>query len=301
MQAQSFVLTFDVGGSHVNAGLCRLADLQILHVAGADHKSITTFEGFADLLYRLGSEAANGETDLAGASLAVPGPFDLAAGVSHMEHKLTYLKGKNLRNALAERFGWTPDRLRFLNDAAAYVLGEVGAGSLKGAHRAVGLTLGTGVGCAFVVEGHAVVTGPGVPPGGEIWDYPYAGGIVEDLISTRRIKADYAALAGTEREVADIAASASSDANARRVFEDFGLRLGEVLRNVIAPFQPQMVMIGGGISRSSQLFLPFTEEHLHGLSFRVVTSALLDRAPLAGAGQFWREESMTAESAATPA
>lgn len=299
MQAHPFVLTYDVGGSHVNAGLCRLSDLQILHIAGADHKSIDTFEGFADLLHQLGVEAAAGESGLAGASLAVPGPFDLVAGVSHMEHKLTYLKGKSLRNGLAERFGWTADRLRFLNDAAAYVLGEVGAGSLKGAHRAVGLTLGTGVGCAFVVDGRAVVTGPGVPPGGEIWNYPYAGGIVEDLISTRRIKADYAALAGTEREVADIAASASSDANARRVFEDFGLRLGEVLRNVIAPFQPQMVMIGGGISRSSQLFLPFTEEHLHGLSLRVVTSALLDRAPLAGAGQLWREESNAASASAS--
>lgn len=299
MQAHPFVLTYDVGGSHINAGLCRLADLQILRMAGADHKAVETFDGFADLLHRLGMEAAGGETGIAGASLAVPGPFDLVAGVSHMEHKLTYLKGQSLRNGLAERFGWTADRLRFLNDAAAYVLGEVGAGSLKGAHRAAGLTLGTGVGCAFVVEGRAVVTGPGVPPGGEIWNYPYAGGIVEDLISTRRIKADYAALAGTEKEVAEIAASAASDANARRVFEDFGLRLGEVLRNVIAPFQPQMVMIGGGISRSSQLFLPFTEEHLHGLTFRVVTSALMDRAPLAGAGQFWREESNAASVSAS--
>ncbi|MFP5237002.1 MAG: ROK family protein [Acidobacteriota bacterium] len=297
MQAHPFVLTYDVGGSHINAGLCRLSDLQILRMAGADHKSIDTFEGFVDLLHRLGVEAAAGEADLAGASLAVPGPFDLIAGVSEMEHKLTYLKGKSLRNALAARFGWATDRLRFLNDAAAYVLGEVGAGSLKGARRAVGLTLGTGVGCAFVVEGRAVVTGPGVPAGGEIWNYPYRGGIVEDLISTRRIKADYAGLAGTEREVAEIASRASSDPHARRVFEDFGLRLGEVLRNVIAPFQPQLVMIGGGISRSAQLFLPFTEEHLHGLSFRVVTSALLDRAPLAGAGQFWREESTGTESA----
>lgn len=293
LPSHSFVLTYDVGGSHVNAGLCRLSDLQILRIAGADHKSVNTFEGFVDLLHNLGVEAAAGETDIAGASLAVPGPFDLIAGVSHMEHKLTYLKDKSVRNALAERFGWGPDRLRFLNDAAAYVLGEVGAGSLKGARRAVGLTLGTGVGCAFVVEGRAVVTGPGVPAGGEIWNYPYRGGIVEDLISTRRIKADYLALTGTEKDVADIAASAASDAHARRVFEEFGLHLGQVLCDVIAPFRPDMVMIGGGISRSSQLFLPFTDEYLHGLTFRVVTSALLDRAPLAGAGHFWREEAAT--------
>ncbi len=290
VQSFLFVLTYDVGGSHVNAGLCRLADLRIMRVAGADLHAIATFEEFADLLYKLGREAAADETSIAGASLAVPGPFDLIAGVSHMEHKLTYLNGRSLRNALAERFGWTPDRLKFLNDACAYLLGEVGAGSVKGAHRAAGLTLGTGIGSAFAVDGHVVTFGEGVPPGGEIWNYPYAGGTVEDLISTRRIKADYAALTGEENEVASIAASASTDPAARRVFEDFGLHLGYVLRDVIAPFRPNMVVLGGGISRSSQLFMPFTEEVIHRLGFSVVMSTLMDRAPLAGAGQFWREE-----------
>lgn len=294
MQSSSFVLTYDVGGSHVNAGLCRLADLRVLRVAGADLHAVSSFEEFADLLYRLGREAAAEETDIAGASLAVPGPFDCVAGVSQMEHKLTYLYGKSLRNALAERFGWTPDRLRFLNDACAYLLGEVGAGSVKGAHRAAGLTLGTGVGSAFAVDGHAVVAGDGVPPGGEIWNYPYAGGTVEDLISTRRIKADYAALTGEDKDVAAIAADAAKDAAARQVFEDFGLHLGNVLRDVIAPFHPNMVVLGGGISRSSQLFMPFVEETVHGLGFSVVMSALMDRAPLAGAGQFWREAGVPA-------
>lgn len=258
---------------------------------GADLKSIDTFEGFADLLHQLGRACAADETDIAGASLAVPGPFDCVAGVSQMEHKLTYLYGRSLRNALAERFGWPPDRLRFLNDACAYLLGEVGAGSVRGASRTAGLTLGTGVGSAFAIDGRAVTSGSGVPPGGEIWNLPYAGGTVEDLISTRRIKADYAALTGTEKDVADIAASACTDAAAREVFENFGLHLGQVLRDVIAPFRPNLVMIGGGISRSAQLFLPFTEEYLHGLGFRVAISMLHERAPLAGAGQFWREES----------
>ena len=294
MPTTSFVLTYDVGGSHVNAGLCRLPDLNIVRIAGADLHSIGTFDAFADLIYRLGQEAANGETSIAGASLAVPGPFDCETGVSQMEHKLTYLYGRNLRNALAERFAWNPDRLRFLNDACAYLLGEVGAGSVKGAQRAAGLTLGTGVGSAFAIHGRAVTSGVGVPPGGEIWNYPYAGGTVEDLISTRRIKADYAALTGSEKDVAAIAASAPGDAAARQVFEDFGLHLGKVLRDVIGPFRPNMVVLGGGISRSAQLFLPFMDEIVHGLGFQVVMSTLLDKAPLAGAGQFWREESALA-------
>jgi glucokinase len=289
-QQHQFVLTYDVGGSHVGAGLCRLSDLSLIRTAEASISEVSTFEQFVDLLHRIGIEAAAGEPSIAGASLAVPGPFDHEAGVSLMEHKLQYLYGKKLGAALAQRFGWTPDRVCFLNDAASYVLGEVGAGSLKGAKRAAGLTLGTGVGAAFVVDGHHLQQGEGVPPGGEIWNFPYKGGIVEDLISTRALKAAYTQRTGRDLEVAQIAASASNDADAREVFAAFGTQLGEVLRDVVAPFRPDMVMIGGGISRSLQLFLPQVEKEIAGLGFAVVASKLLDQAPLAGAGQYFREE-----------
>ena len=285
-----YVLTFDVGGSHVSAGLCRLPDLELIRTAGGSLHDIASFPAFVDLLHRLGSEAAASEQNIAGASLAVPGPFDLEAGISLMEHKLQYLHGKDLRGTLARSFGWQPEQLRFLNDACAFLLGEVGRGAVEGADRAVGLTLGTGIGSAFALHGRCITTGEGVPPGGEIWNHPYAGATVEDLISTRRLKADYTALTGADVDVVQIAASAAHDAPARQVFEDFGTHLGHVLRDVIAPFRPDMVVLGGGISRSSQLFLPAAERQILGLDFCLVTSRLLDRAPLVGAGQFWREE-----------
>jgi glucokinase len=286
----TLVLTFDVGGSHVSAGLCRLSDLKVIRVASAPLGEIASFEEFVDLLDSLGTEAAGAEKNIAGASLAVPGPFDCQAGVSLMKHKLKPLYGKNLRGALAAKFELKTDKIRFLNDACAYLLGEVGAGSVKGAKRAAGLTLGTGVGSAFAIDGRAVTEGDGVPPGGEIWDFPYADGTVEDLISTRKLKADYLALTGKDIEVIEIAAAAATEPAARQVFETFGLHLGQVLRDVVAPFRPDMVVIGGGISRSATLFLPVTEGQIAGLGFRVVKSTLLDLAALVGAAQFWREE-----------
>lgn len=294
MADSSFVLGYDVGGSHVNAGLCRLKDLQVLHVAGASLAGVDTFDGFADLLHRVGMEAAGSEASLAGASLAVPFPFDCEAGMSLMEHKLTALYRRDLRGALAARFGWKREQFLFLNDAGAYLLGEVGAGAVKGASRAVGLTLGTGVGCAFAVDGVCVRDGEGVPPGGEIWDFPYAGGTVEDLISTRALKREYLARTGRDAEVAAIAAAAERDPDARAVFASFGEHLGQVLRDVVAPFHPEKVVIGGGIARSAHLFLPATEMQLAGQGFSVVQSALWDHAPLAGAAQFWRESARRA-------
>jgi glucokinase len=297
----TFVLAYDVGGSHVSAGLCSLADLKVVRVEGAHLAGVDTFEAFADLLHNLGVKAASATRNqsIVGASLAVPFPFDTEAGMSLMEHKLTALYRRDLRGALAQRFGWQRDQFRFLNDAGAYLLGEVGAGAVKGAKRAVGLTLGTGVGCAFAIDGAQVTEGPSVPPGGEIWDYPYSDGTVEDLISTRAVKGEYLARTGRDLEVSAIAAAAENDADAREVFVTFGQHLGEVLRDVVAPFHPDMVVIGGGIARSAKLFLPEAEKQIAHLDFHVVESALWEQAPLVGAAHFWREQTSAAHSPST--
>ena len=285
-----YVITFDVGGSHIGAGLCRLADLEIEHSASGPLEGVNSFDGFAELVARLGREAAHGETGIDGASLAVPGPFDLTNGISLIQHKLQFLYKKDLRGALAQRFGWKAEQVRFLNDAAAYVLGEVGRGSLRGTMRSVGLTLGTGVGCAFVVNGKHVTSGDGVPPGGEIWNFPYEGRTVEDLISTRAIKSAFEKRTGASKEVFEIAELAAEDKDARVVWDGFGDALGRVLRDVIAPFRPERVMVGGGIARSAELFLPAAERVIAGLGFSAVTDELDGQAPLVGAGQYWREE-----------
>ena len=145
-------------------------------------------QAFVEVLYSLGKQAAEGVDGVEGAELAMPGPFDYGQGISWMKHKMPYLYGVNLSEALAARFGWNASQVRFLNDAAAYLLGEVGAGAAQGVKRVAVFTLGTGVGSGFAVDGRVVTDGKGVPPGGEIWNVPYAGGIVEDQISTRALQ-----------------------------------------------------------------------------------------------------------------
>ena len=71
----------------------------------------------------------------------MPGPFDYAAGVSWMQHKLAYLYGFDLRGALARQLGTAPDKVRFLNDAAAYLMGEMTGGAARSVDRVVGITL----------------------------------------------------------------------------------------------------------------------------------------------------------------
>lgn len=280
------VLVYDVGGSHVAAAVCHRAGYGLGRVLSRPHPEEATAEAFVSMLHRLGMEAGGGE-EIAGAALAFPGPFDFAAGVSWMKHKLPYLYGMDLRGELAARFGWEPGQVRFLHDSAAFLLGEIGAGAARGVARAVGITLGTGIGSAFAVDGQIVTSGAGVPPDGEVWNLQYEGGIVEDLVSTRALQASYERQTGVKREVAELAGRVGTDAAAAAAFVEFGRHLGRALGGALAGFAPDVIVLGGGISRSPQLFLPAAQREMAGLGAELRVSQLLDHAALAGAGVEW--------------
>lgn len=283
------VLVYDVGGSHVSAAVCFRDGYRLGTVVRANLPDEQTSEAFLEMLHSLSTKAIEGMLQgVEGAEFAMPGPFDYEKGISWMKHKMPYLYGVNVSEALAAKFGWQPTQVRFLNDAAAYLLGEVGAGAARGVKRVVCFTLGTGVGSAFAVDGHVVTEGKGVPPGGEIWNVPYEGGIVEDKISTRALKAAYLERRGQEREVASIAHYATGgEPAAVEVFQEFGAALGIVIKRLLTDFAPDVVVLGGGISRSAHLFYAATERELEGTGFDLRIAELGDNAPLAGAGVAW--------------
>ncbi|WP_263355784.1 ROK family protein [Acidicapsa ligni] len=308
------VLVYDVGGSHISAALCS-EDTYALHgLTRAPLPAEFSVASFGRLIHTLGEHAAQLaskiagplQIPIAGACLAMPGPFDYENGISHIQHKLHSLFEVDLKSALATRFDWKPDQVRFVNDAAAFLLGEVGAGAAKGFSRAIGLTLGTGIGAAFAVDGHIVTSGAGVPPGGEMWNAPYNGATVEDFVSTRFLRSLYQTLTGLDAEVSVIADTAQGDqpcpeidhttkpdpndahCRARQAFLDFGRHLGLALNQHASTFAPDVIVLGGGIARASQLFLPATRKVLNaGIKAEIVISALMDEAPLAGAGVHW--------------
>jgi glucokinase len=71
------------------------------------------------------------------------------------------------------------------------------------------------------------------------------------------------------------------------VFEEFGKNLGIALKKLLADFDPDVVVLGGGIAKSAHLFLPAAKLELAGTRFEVRTAELWENAPLAGAGVAW--------------
>ena len=89
--------------------------------------------------------------------VAVPGPFDYEQGIGLFRDvgKFDSLYGVDVRHGLLTRIRPAPDTIRFLNDADAFGVGEYAAGAARGHDRAVCITLGTGVGSAFLDRGRA--------------------------------------------------------------------------------------------------------------------------------------------------
>src|SRR5690606_9885973 len=126
--------------------------------------------------------------DLAGIGIAMPGPFDYVNGISLIKGlgKYEALYGMNIKGELKARMMLPQDvPVIFANDAVCFARGEYSYGSALGYRRVVALTLGTGLGAAFLEDGRRVDKGPEVPDGGVLYNIPYGNGIAEDCFSTR--------------------------------------------------------------------------------------------------------------------
>ncbi len=279
----SGILAFDVGGSHIAAALATGDEVGLRVTVEVNPDS-----GAGEILarWRQAGLAALAGAEAAGAAVAFPRPFDYAAGVCRTRHKFAALYGRDLRQELAGVLALAPAAVRFVNDADAFLVGALRAEGLEGEARAIGITLGTGLGSAFWAAGGIVESGPGIPAEGEIYCLPWRGATLEEALSTRAIVRAYAAAGGEALPPRLIAARAEAgEARARAVWADFGRELAAGLQPLLAAFRPSTVLLGGNMSRAAAWFLPAAVEALAGLEVRWLPVAALDTAALAGAAR----------------
>ena len=278
----------EIGGTHVSAARVDI-DRVRLDPPDAPRLSLDGGGSREELLGTIG-RAARGVADprIERCGVATPGPFDYERGVSQIRGlgKLDALYGVDVRDYLAREMSLTrPTWIRFLNDAHAFVLGEWWAGGARGHARALGVTLGTGLGSGFLADGALVASGPLVPPEGRLDLVPFGGRPVEDTLSSRGIAEAF----GGSVPVSELADRARrGDADARAAFMRFGSALGEFLDPWIARFAPTAVVFGGSITRAWDLFADTFRESSYAASRldRCAPAERLDAAPLLGAAYY---------------
>ena len=194
--------------------------------------------------------------------IGTPGTIDPETGLLKNSNSQC-LNGKPIQKDLSE----TLDKIILIqNDANCFALAETLLGSVKdqypNAKNVFGIIMGTGVGGGVIINGKTVYGSQGI--GGE-WghtivsdggDECYCGkrGCVETVISGRALQTYYSNISGRKLKFEEIYALRDSDKYAKETFDRLIIHFGKGLSNVVNILDPEVIVLGGGLSNIKELY-----------------------------------------------
>jgi glucokinase len=292
----------DIGGTKIAVGAV-MPDGKILARAEC---ATAPRGGFVPAMQRvkalLHDVAARAGISFDGIGVACPGPLDPISGILHDVGTLPGWQGWNLIAELAPEFG---PRIAVENDADAAALAEADYGAGKGSSRLIYITVSTGIGGGILLDGQIYRGARGAHPeqGHQIIDatgplcYCRARGCWESLASGSAIASwvQEQRPAAVPRPAEEIALMAGQgDSLAQKAMDREGYYLGLGLANILTLFAPDTIVLGGGVMKSSRLFLPRALEVIDDVctqvsvkNTKIIDAALGPAAGLVGAAQAW--------------
>ncbi|HEY8510883.1 MAG TPA: ROK family protein [Cyclobacteriaceae bacterium] len=245
----------DLGGTNIRAGI-RSGDTitGFRQVALRDKESLdSTLQQLKDFIRPLVSK----ETESIG--VAVPSIVDAEQGVVYDVVNIPSWKRVELKALLEAEFN-VPIAVE--NDANCFALGEYRHGKAKGLRNVVGVTLGTGVGSGLILDGKIYRGSNG--GAGEVGylyyrnqDFEFYGGsfFFSEVHGTNALEVYNEALAGKP--------------NALRIWEVYGMHIGNLIKSLVYAYDPDAVVFGGSITNAFDFFEPSLREtiasHFHFL------------------------------------
>jgi fructokinase len=291
----------DLGGTKIE-GIVLAADGREL----ARHRVPTpagqyqaTLDCIADLVAAL--EADTGVRAPVG--VGTPGALSPATGLLRNSNS-TCLNGRPLDQDLAARL---QRPVRIANDANCFALSEAIDGAAAGAHCIFGVILGTGTGGGLVVSGqvwqgrHAIAGewGHNPLPWPQDDERPgptcYCGkqGCIETFLSGPGLLADYQ---GQSRPASarELVSRADHDPAAEACLRRYADRLARALASVINVIDPDVIVLGGGLSQITRLYQEVPERWSRYVFSEQVTTPLRppvhgDSSGVRGAAWLWPE------------
>lgn len=252
----------------------------------------------------LSAEVTGAGCVVRGVVLGAPGIISTRDGTIVASPNLPGWRDVPLRDRVASAVG-LPVILE--NDANAAAYGEHWRGAGAGCRSMILMTLGTGVGGGLVLGGDLWRGADGmageighvtVEPGGRTCRCGNAG-CLETYASATGIVDTYRDLAGIDESVTaeEVHHRAhEGDANARQSYREAGRFLGIAFADLVNLFNPERIVIGGGVLPAWELFMPAAEQEMRRRAFaapadrlRFAPAVLGDLAGVTGAGGLlWR-------------
>jgi glucokinase len=295
------VIGVDVGGTKVAAA----------RIAGAQCEShlerpteLGSSEALVDQIESVVREVISSEGEPGAVGIGLPSQIDFATGTVVASVNIP-LEGVPLGRELSERLGMP---VHVDNDANCAALAEAHFVEGGPARHLVMYTLGTGVGGGVIIDNSIFrgATGLGAELGHQPIDLdgpecPGAcpnRGCLEALCSGMALERDSTAFA---REHPDsrlgrllderdkvrgrdvVAAARDGDADARKLLEQLGTYLGAGMSGAINTFEPEYIVIGGGLSQGADFFLDRAREEANARALPALAERVEIRLAKGGA------------------
>ena len=279
------VLALDVGGSSVKSALVTNGQ----RIVGSVRVDAIRSTGSSAAILKTLAATISGHlaktNDVNRIAFAFPGPFDYEQGISLIQNQAKYdaLYGVHLSTKLRDILEKPSLEMRYRNDAEAAILGEARYGMGTPYSRMIGLTLGTGLGSAFIVEGKVITEGDGIPPHGWLYSCMFENQRADEVFSTRGLLARLREHGIHEVDIASAVQNQENDA-LEQAFASFGTDLVTFLHPFVTGFRAQAVLVTGGIAESWERFAPSLSR---SLPVPVLKGTLGKRAALLGAAALY--------------
>ncbi|MCR5107058.1 MAG: ROK family glucokinase [Lachnospiraceae bacterium] len=296
--AERYCFGVDIGGTTVKLGLFNTAGdvkykWEIPTRKDEDGKFI--IPDIAEAISKVIDEKKIDIKDVAGVGMGAPGPVDKQGVVNRCVNL-----GWGIKNIAKELEDLLKVPVKAGNDANVAALGEMWKGGGKGYDNIVLVTLGTGVGGGIIIDGEIMAGSAGA--GGEIGhihveddesescgcgnkgcleQYASATGLVRIANKQLKSKDKDSVLRNSEvtaKTVFD--AVKAGDELAVEIAEEFGEYLGKGLAVVACVVNPEIFVIGGGVSKAGEILLTFIEKYYRKYVFHASREALFALATL---------------------
>jgi len=280
------VLAFDLGGTKFAFGVVA----ENGEVLGSDKIETLAKQGPEQAIQRVNLAAQSllqklniKPEELIGIGIASPGPLDISKGCVDGSPNLPGWTGYSIEQGLSTFFNLSA---RIDNDANAAALGEYKFGAGKNKKNMVYLTVSTGIGGGVIVDGRLMrgangnaaelghltlnINGPACPCGANGCFEMYASGTAIARRTREAIQAGAPSqilnLAGSLEEITThhiLDALQKDDALAKKIWNETTEYLGRGLAVVINTFNPELIVVGGGVTAAGELlFKPVREKAL---------------------------------------
>jgi len=232
----------DLGGTAVKAGLVSRGS--VLKDASVPLNPSGSFDEIMAQIFQLLDTFEPGTAS--GIGVGAPSVVNIAEGIVYDTQNIPSWRDVEvpLGPALKDRYR-IPAYVN--NDANCFVLGEKYFGKAKGYSNVVGVTIGTGLGSGLIID-NRLYSGTNCGAG-EFGMIPFRDRVIEYYASGQFFTNVYAVRGEMLAKRAE-----QGEEEAVKIFGEFGRNLGEAVKTILYAVDPQLIILGGSVSRSFPLY-----------------------------------------------